>query len=118
MAADKAKLLRSLTIDRSETEQPQAERRRWPVLLAAGAVAGAGMWLADFRITQTASQQAAPSAPAPAATAPATPAAEPRRAGTLAASGYVVARRKATIAAEITGKVTEVLIEEGMVVQA
>src|SRR5262245_47865845 len=124
MAADKAKLLRSLTIDRSETEQPQAERRRWPVLLGAGAVlgavvvAGAGMWLADFRITQTASQQAAPSAPAPAATAPATPAAEPRRAGTLAASGYVVARRKATIAAEITGKVTEVLIEEGMVVQA
>jgi len=29
---------------------------------------------------------------------------EPRRAGSLAASGFVVARRKATIAAEITGK--------------
>jgi RND family efflux transporter MFP subunit len=36
----------------------------------------------------------------------------------LAASGYVIARRKATVAAEITGKVTEVLIEEGMVVEA
>ena len=34
----------------------------------------------------------------------------------LAASGYVVARRKATVAAEITGKVVEVLIEEGMTV--
>ena len=42
--------------------------------------------------------------------------AEPRRAGSLAASGFVVARRKATIAAEITGKVVEVLIEEGMTV--
>src|SRR5262245_14784444 len=109
MAADKAKLLRSLTIDRSETEQPQAARRRWPVLLAAAVagcavVAAAAIWLPDFRVTQSGSQQAAPSTPTPAA--PATPAAEPRRTGTLAASGYVVARRKATIAAEITGKVT------------
>jgi len=123
MAADKAKLLRSLTIDRSEGEQPQAARRRWPVLLAAGAVACAlvvvaAMWLPEFRTTQSASQQAAPPAPASAPAAAAAPAAEPRRAGTLAASGYVVARRKATIAAEITGKVTQVLVEEGMVVQA
>src|SRR5215468_2601426 len=123
MAADKAKLLRSLTIDRSETEQPQAARRRWPVLLAVGAVACAlimvaAIWLPDFRITQSASQQAAPPPPASAPATPATPAAEPRRAGSLAASGYVVARRKATIAADITGKVTEVLVEEGMVVQA
>ena len=44
-------------------------------------------------------------------------AAEPARAG-LSASGYIVARRKATVASEITGKVAEVLIEEGMVVEA
>jgi RND family efflux transporter MFP subunit len=43
---------------------------------------------------------------------------EARRPTGLAASGYVVARRKATVAAEITGKVVEVMIEEGMVVQA
>src|SRR5262249_61183772 len=43
---------------------------------------------------------------------------EAGRPGSLAASGYVVARRKATVAAEITGKVVEVLIEEGMVVEA
>jgi RND family efflux transporter MFP subunit len=58
--------------------------------------------------------------PQPVSPAPQTPAVsiEPRRAGSLAASGFVVARRKATIAAEITGKVVEVLIEEGMTVQA
>ena len=122
MAADKAKLLHSLKIDRGESEPRQTARRRWPALLAAGmlacaAVVAAAIWLPEFRISQSASQQAAPSPPAAVPAAPAA-AAEPRRAGSLAASGYVVARRKATIAAEITGKVTEVLIEEGMVVQA
>jgi multidrug efflux pump subunit AcrA (membrane-fusion protein) len=43
---------------------------------------------------------------------------EPRRTGSLIASGYVVARRKATVAAEITGKIVETLVEEGMVIQA
>ena len=42
----------------------------------------------------------------------------PASAGSLIASGYVVARRKATIAAEVTGKVVELLVDEGMVVQA
>jgi len=36
----------------------------------------------------------------------------------LDASGYVVARRMATVSAKITGKVREVLIEEGMKVEA
>ncbi|MFI4981163.1 MAG: efflux RND transporter periplasmic adaptor subunit [Nevskiales bacterium] len=36
----------------------------------------------------------------------------------LDASGYVVARRQATVSAKITGKVTEVLIEEGRHVKA
>lgn len=34
--------------------------------------------------------------------------------GDLVASGYVVARRRATVAAEITGRVIEVTVEEGM----
>jgi HlyD family secretion protein len=42
---------------------------------------------------------------------------EPQRAGGLIASGYVVARRKATIAAEVTGKVVDLAVEEGMVVR-
>lgn len=45
--------------------------------------------------------------------APATP-----RASGLVASGYVVARRQATVSAEITGRIREVLVEEGTVVEA
>jgi RND family efflux transporter MFP subunit len=40
------------------------------------------------------------------------------RAVLLNASGYVTARREATVSSKITGKVTEVLIEEGMHVKA
>jgi len=39
-------------------------------------------------------------------------------ASVLDASGYVVARRMATVSAKVTGKVQEVLIEEGMRVEA
>jgi RND family efflux transporter MFP subunit len=72
------------------------------------------LFVPELRHIQLAAEQAAaPPSPPPAA-APA----EPRRSAGLAASGYVVARRKATIAAEITGKVVEVLVDEGMVVEA
>ncbi len=40
------------------------------------------------------------------------------RASVLDASGYVVARRQATVAAEVTGKLVEVDVEEGMRVEA
>ena len=36
----------------------------------------------------------------------------------LNASGYVVARRQATVSAKITGRIDEVLVEEGMTVEA
>jgi RND family efflux transporter MFP subunit len=43
----------------------------------------------------------------------------PARAGAvLNASGYVVARRLATVSAKVTGKVSQMLIEEGMSVEA
>jgi RND family efflux transporter MFP subunit len=38
--------------------------------------------------------------------------------GVLSASGYVTARRLATVSAEITGRMQEVLVEEGMAVEA
>jgi RND family efflux transporter MFP subunit len=40
------------------------------------------------------------------------------RATVLNASGYVIARRQATVSSKVTGKVVEVLVEEGMQVQA
>ncbi|HBS33938.1 MAG TPA: efflux RND transporter periplasmic adaptor subunit, partial [Parvularcula sp.] len=39
-------------------------------------------------------------------------------AGALTASGYVVARRQATVAAEVTGLLLEVRVEEGQAVKA
>src|SRR5947209_9324186 len=122
MADDKAKLLRSLAIDRGDGSgsgaQP-ARRRRWPAWVAASVtivvlLAACVLFLPELRHSQPAAEQAA----APPAPPPTAALAEPRRSGGLAASGYVVARRKATVAAEITGKVVEVLVEEGMVVEA
>ncbi|QOC22400.1 efflux RND transporter periplasmic adaptor subunit [Wenzhouxiangella sp. AB-CW3] len=40
-----------------------------------------------------------------------------RRSAVLDASGYVVARRQATVSAKVTGKIEEVLVEEGMEVE-
>jgi RND family efflux transporter MFP subunit len=42
---------------------------------------------------------------------------DPGAASVLDASGYVTARRQATVSAKVTGKVTEVLIEEGQRVE-
>jgi RND family efflux transporter MFP subunit len=55
-----------------------------------------------------------------AGTTGATPSTSPSSAagGVLSASGYVTARRLATVSAEITGRMAEVLIEEGMAVEA
>jgi HlyD family secretion protein len=123
MSEDKAKLLRSLSIDRTVPEAAPPSRRRWPVLVAivavlvaAGAVAYA-LLLPELRRRERVAEVATVQAPPSPQQAPVI-SVEPRRTGSLAASGFVVARRKATIAAEITGKVVEVLIEEGMVVQA
>lgn len=123
---DRTKLLHSLTIDRTAAAPPPNPRRRRALPLIAGlacalGILGAGTWalLPQPDGAGTASAVvAAQTAPAAAAPPPPPAAAAPRaRSAGLAASGYVVARRKATVAAEITGKVIEVLVEEGMVVQ-
>ncbi len=94
-------LLKELRIDRDAA--PRRSRRRWLVvaviLLLALAV---GAWLARARL-------APPIVRTVAARASSTGGAG----SVLDASGYVTARRQATVSAKITGKVTEVLIEEG-----
>ncbi len=119
---DRARLLRSLTIDRAEAPAVRPRPRRWPMLLSAGVgvvlvAAGLAWYLPPpFPLSRPAGQSAAaPPEPQP-RLAPAA-VAEPSRPGGFVASGYVVARRKATVAAEITGKVVEVLIDEGNVVR-
>ena len=57
------------------------------------------------------------SAPIEVAVASARPAPAAGTQTVLNASGYVTPRRRATVAAKITGRVTEVLVDEGMVVE-
>ena len=104
--ADPKDRLRELRIDRDAA--PATNRR--PLLLgaAAGLVVTAallGWWLSRPAL---ASVRTAP------VTRGAAGAAGP--AGVLDASGYVTARLQATISSKVTGKIVEVLVEEGLTV--
>ncbi len=105
---DKSDLLKSLRIERNDPATTKLGASPW-------VTAGAG--LAALMIGAVAGWMLKPSAPA-AETAPisidtATPVNSGAPSGGLVASGYVVARRQATVAAEVTGRVIEVRIEEG-----
>jgi RND family efflux transporter MFP subunit len=123
---DKTQLLRSLAIERSghaASSAPRGARLLPAVVFAVLAVlvgVGAAWWFGwgGFSAKPPAVEVASAQPPQPASMQQQAPAAELRPAGSLIASGYVVARRKATVAAEVTGKVVELLVEEGMVVQA
>jgi RND family efflux transporter MFP subunit len=108
--ADKGALLHQLRIDRSAPEQPE-ETRRWPWVAGAALVLvliGAGAWIWRSKPPQVLVHTAM---------------AQPMMTGgpstsVLDATGYVTARREATVSAQITGTMTEVLIEEGDHVKA
>jgi RND family efflux transporter MFP subunit len=94
-----ADLLKELRIDR----RPGApgKKRRWPMFVGAGVVVLVALFLLLG------------ARPVEVETARARSAAEGGPASVLDASGYVTARRIATVSSKITGKVKEVLIEEG-----
>ena len=102
---DTSELLKQLRIDRDG--RPPRSRGRLVLLAAAGvAVLGVLLWLAlGWRTPPTVR------------TAVARAASGPGTASVLDASGYVTARRQATVSSKITGKVVEVRIEEGMRVE-
>lgn len=99
---DKSALLGSLKIEREPIGETPRRSRRWILvaLLLGAAALVIGLFL-----------RPAPAIEIQAATArpPATGAAV----SVLDASGYVVARRRATVSSKVTGKVVELLIEEG-----
>lgn len=107
---DKSELLRSLRIERAGAETGAAGAS-WVQLGAVTAVsllvgAAAGWFLKPAPpAPEPEPAQQASNATSGASTAPA--------AGGLVASGYVVARRQATVAAEVTGRLIEVRVEEG-----
>ncbi len=98
--------LDSLRIDRSALPPPRA-RLGWARVVIIVAVAAALTWWWQHRTPtlhlETAIVRAQTAGPATQQTL-------------LNASGYVVARREATVSSKVTGKVKEVLIEEGMAV--
>lgn len=103
MAADKPSL-EGLRIDRAEEKRSSGGGGRWWIVVLALAVVGAGVawWLLRPR-------------PVPVKTAAAAARSGGAEAGAvLNASGYVTARRAATVSSKITGKVVDVLVEEGM----
>lgn len=102
-------MLKQLRIDRSAPPEQASHKGRWIGLgLAVLAVAGAGAWMAFGRGTTwvVATAVAQPITPAAAASS-----------SVLDASGYVTARRQATVSAKVTGRVAEVRIEEGQRVE-
>ncbi|HTL50916.1 MAG TPA: efflux RND transporter periplasmic adaptor subunit [Steroidobacteraceae bacterium] len=106
---NKSELLKELRIDRDAPEDGSSSRLRLWLVLGAGALVfvGLAVWFLDR-------QKPAEVTVATARALPAT------SVGTsvLDATGYVTARRQATVSAKITGKVKEVRIEEGQHVEA
>ena len=111
-------LVGQLKIDR-DPPPPRRRRRgegggRWPLYIGIGAVllllAAAAVWFLNARpdLTEIETADAKPAWSGAAA-----------QGGTLLdASGYVVARREATVSAKVAGKVARVMIEEGQHVAA
>src|SRR5689334_13961451 len=105
---DKRLLLEQLRIDPGHRESGAAGSRpiRWLVATIVGVLvlvaAGAGYYLLRG---QSIAVDAATAAPPAASTGGST--------AILQATGYVTARRQATVSAQITGALKEVLIEEG-----
>lgn len=106
-----ADLLNSLKIDRSAPPPPPSRKRLWIGLAVAG-VAVALAVAAAFALRGGKGVEVS------VAEATAIGAAGGGSASVLDATGYVVARRMATVSAKVTGRVREVLIEEGQKVEA
>lgn len=117
---DRSAQLHSLSIDRDEPEARSGASfvTVLGLIVVTAAVTAALMWF--FVTPQAPAPVATPvaaSTPAAVQTTADTPAPAARTSG-LVASGYVVARRQATVSAEITGRIRDVLVEEGTVVEA
>jgi RND family efflux transporter MFP subunit len=105
---DKSALLGQLKIDRDAVPQ-KSGHGKWIALALGAIVAVAGA----FFLLKPAPAVAVKAAPVVALTS-----GNAAAGSVLDASGYVIARRQATVSSKVTGKVVELLIEEGKAVKA
>ena len=120
----KNELLDQLKIDRSTDEGGGISTATVVIVAAIAVIVGlaGGAFLFGGSADETASESSAAATPAPASQTPEVSEpkpATPVRASDnriLNASGYITARRIATVSSQITGLITEVSVEEGMVV--
>ena len=103
---EQSDLLEQLRIDRGPDRPPRRRGRLLAVAAGVALVALLGLWLGWSRLRPPVVQTTVARAAAPGTAG-----------SVLDASGYVTARLQATVSAKITGKVSEVLIEEGMKVR-
>ncbi|MEO7191854.1 MAG: efflux RND transporter periplasmic adaptor subunit [Vicinamibacterales bacterium] len=98
--------LAALRIDRADDSSPASPWLKWTLvvlILVGGSVAFWLWWARDRPIEVQVTTVSARAAGTPAAV--------------LNASGYVTARRRATVSSKVTGKVVEVNVEEGMAIR-
>ncbi|HEX3131298.1 MAG TPA: efflux RND transporter periplasmic adaptor subunit [Thermoanaerobaculia bacterium] len=100
--------LDGLRIDRSGAEERGGGWKLWLALAIVLLAIGAGVW-AWLRIPRAVEVKTATARAVSGGSA---------AGAVLDASGYVTARRQATVSSKVTGKVTEIHVEEGMKVQA
>ena len=113
-------LLSQLRIDRNDVPKPSSagwRPRSLTLPVIAALVMGAVVWWASAEPAQmperVAAEPVAPSIPVK----PLSTTSAPAGTAALDTSGYVVARRQATVSSKATGRVAEVLIEEGQRVE-
>jgi RND family efflux transporter MFP subunit len=111
VGTDRAALLNQLRIDRSEPPSSGGNGKWWATGVAVIIVAASTLWYltrpSGVPIT-TAVAQAVAGGASGASAGP----------SLLDASGYIVARRRATVSSKVTGKVVKVMLEEGQRVEA
>ncbi len=94
----------SLRIDRAASAVPTgARRRRWPWIVAALLLAALAAWLLVPRTPEVRINSVVASTPS-------------QQYVQLVASGYVVAQRRAAVASKASGRLVELLVREGSVV--
>ena len=107
--SEKEDLLNNLKIDDAQKGDPEPFPTKIVSIIVSGlAIIGLGLWflLADEEIQEVTTF-----------TVKSINASGSSASSILDASGYVVPRRRATVSSKITGKVLEVLVEEGMYVE-